>query len=81
MRCTKHRQSSDVFRVSFIALLACAMTGCASPQEIQQVNQQRCISYGFHQATNDFAQCMQRESLAMRYLGGEPIPHYTYSWW
>ena len=74
-----HRKLSNAFRTSFVlTVLACGITGCVTPQEVQQANERQCASYGFQRATNDFAQCMQRESLAERYLPGEPRPFY---WW
>jgi hypothetical protein len=80
MRGLLHGKLRNAFQISSIlALLACAITGCATAQEIQQANERQCLSYGFHQATNDFAQCMQRESLAERYLPGDPHPYYY--WW
>jgi hypothetical protein len=75
-----HRKLNKACRTrSMLALLACAITGCATAQEVQQANERQCLSYGFRQATSDFAQCMQRESLAERYLPGGPHPYYL--WW
>jgi len=78
----RKRKLYEFFRTSFIfAVLASVISGCVTPQDVHQANERQCLSYGFRQATNDFAQCMQRESLAERYSWGDSHSTYIYPWW
>ncbi|HUK60112.1 MAG TPA: hypothetical protein VLV50_12850 [Stellaceae bacterium] len=51
----------------FPALLAIALAGCVSAEELRQADEARCAGYGFQLGTPDFAACLQREDLARRY--------------
>ena len=41
---------------------------CVSPEELRHEDEATCAGYGFHVGTDAFATCLQRESLARRYL-------------
>jgi hypothetical protein len=52
------------------ALLALALVGlcsCASAKELRARDQAACAGYGFQPGTLQFAECLQRESLARNY--------------
>ncbi len=53
-----------------LAILSAAMltglAGCVSPEELRRQDEAACASYGFKPDTNEFATCLQRESLARR---------------
>lgn len=54
-----------------LVLIAMALTaglgGCVSAQQLRQQDVAACQSYGFHEGTDAFAACLQRENLARRY--------------
>jgi hypothetical protein len=51
-----------------LAICALALTAsCVSPEELHREDEAACTGYGFKPGTNDFANCLQRESLARRY--------------
>jgi hypothetical protein len=63
------------------ALAICALAlaaSCVSPEELRREDETRCAGYGFKPVTNDFANCLQRESLARLY--GTPLPPYWGYW-
>jgi hypothetical protein len=45
---------------------------CVSPEEFRREDEAACAGYGFHAGTDAFASCLQKESLARRYLGAPP---------
>ena len=68
-------------RPLFPALIAVLLLGgCATPQELRQGDEAQCQGYGFKPGTNDFALCLQRESLARRYAVPAP-PYWGPGWW
>jgi hypothetical protein len=48
-------------------LALASLAGCVSPEELRREDEAACASFGFQPGTNDFAACLQRESLARRY--------------
>jgi hypothetical protein len=48
------------------------LTGCASPEEIRAGDEAACSGYGFQPNTPDFANCLQRQSLARQYAPPPP---------
>jgi hypothetical protein len=57
-------------RSAALALLGLALTGlcaCASPEELRAQDEAACSGYGFQPGTPQFAECLQRESLARNY--------------
>lgn len=50
-----------------LALALAGLTACVSPEELRREDEAACASFGFKPGTNDFAGCLQRESLARRY--------------
>ncbi len=52
--------------------------GCASPEELRLRDEAVCTGYGFHPGTDDFAACLQRESLARRYAASPSAPYWPY---
>jgi hypothetical protein len=67
-----------ISRWLLLVFVATALAGCVSAEELHRQDQAACASYGFHPGTNDFAACMQRESLARRYQPPPPPPPV---WW
>lgn len=57
-----------------VAIVLAPLAGCVSEAELRQADAARCASYGFKPGTNDFAACLQRESLARRY----PPPYWDW---
>jgi hypothetical protein len=43
------------------------LTGCTTEAELRKRDEAACISYGFQRSTIEFANCLQRESIARRY--------------
>ena len=65
------------------ALAICALAlaaSCVSPEELRREDETRCAGYGFKPVTNDFANCLQRESLARLY-GTPPPPAPYWGYW
>jgi hypothetical protein len=56
-------------RTSWFALAACALVtaSCVSDEELRREDEANCAAYGFQTGTLNFANCLQRESLARRY--------------
>ena len=54
---------------------------CVSPEELRRENEATCAGYGFHVGTEAFATCLQRESLARRYLALPPTPYWGWGYW
>jgi hypothetical protein len=53
-----------------VALFGLALVGlcsCASPEELRAQDEAACAGYGFQPGTLQFAECLQRESLARNY--------------
>jgi hypothetical protein len=65
--------------LSAICALALAAS-CVSPEELRRADEAACTGYGFKPGTNDFPNCLQRESLARRYAipPAPPPPYWTY---
>ena len=65
-------------------LTAAALLGlasCASPEQLRAEDDAACASYGFPRGTSDFANCMQRESLARRYSPWLGPPPFGFGWY
>lgn len=58
-------------RVVCALALVASLSACVSPEELRRQDEAACVSYGFKPATDAFAACLQRESLARRYA--EPV--------
>ena len=58
--------STIVSRLAVLAVVALAVTGCQSAQEVRAANESRCLSYGFRPRTDAFAECLQRIDLDRR---------------
>jgi hypothetical protein len=66
--------------------LALALAGCAlalagsrvSPEGLRREDEARCAGYGFQTGTPEFANCLQRESLARLYAAPPPAPYWGY---
>ena len=67
------RSSALVVTIGALALTA----SCVSPEELRREDEATCTSYGFKPATDAFANCLQRESLARRYAVTPP-PYWPY---
>ena len=63
-----------------IYLLA-LVASCVSPEELRREDEATCAAYGFHPGTDAFANCLQRESLARRYLTLPPPPYGGWGYW
>jgi hypothetical protein len=61
-------------------LLLLGLLACASPEELRTEDEATCAGYGFPRGTIDFANCMQRESLARRYGPWLGPPSFAYGW-
>ena len=61
-------------------LLVLVLFACASPDELRIEDAAICAGYGFPRGTIDFANCMQRESLARRYGPWLGPPSFAYGW-
>ena len=58
----------------------CALVGgCVSLEELRAQDEAACTGYGFRPGTDDFATCLQRESLARRYASPPPV-YYWPNW-
>jgi len=72
-----------VRRSSGFALAVCAvalaLASCVTPEELRRQDEATCAGYGFHPGTNDFATCLQKESLARRY--SVPPPYWGWGYW
>lgn len=53
--------------LAILLVLTAGLAGCASPEQLRAADEAACTSFGFQQGTPDFANCLQRESLARRY--------------
>ena len=53
---------------------------CVSPEELRHEDEATCGGYGFHVGTDAFATCLQRESLARRYLALLPTPYWGWGY-
>jgi hypothetical protein len=56
-----------LFALMTAGLALLSLAACVSPEELRRQDEAACVSYGFQAGTNDFAACLQRESLARRY--------------
>jgi hypothetical protein len=50
-----------------LGLALASLAACVSPEELRREDEAACMSFGFQPGTNEFAACLQRESLARRY--------------
>jgi hypothetical protein len=50
------------------------LASCASPEQITQMNEEQCASYGLERGTTDFAACMTREELGNQYFHSYMLP-------
>jgi hypothetical protein len=51
----------------FLLVMLASLAACVSPEELRRRDEAVCAGYGFQPGTNDFAACLQRESLARRF--------------
>jgi len=72
----------------FGGLAGLMVAGCQSAEALRARDTARCEAYGFEQGSNEFAGCLQRESLARRYGYNAPAwlpypPGYGWGrmWW
>jgi len=63
-----------VLAICAFAFAAC----CVSPEELRREDEAACTGYGFKAGTNEFGNCLQRESLARRYAHAPPPPYWAY---
>jgi len=71
-------------RIALKILAGLMLTGllaCASPEELHGEDEAACAGYGFQHGTADFANCMQRESLARRYGPWLGPPSFAFGWY
>jgi hypothetical protein len=54
------------------------LAGCASPEQLTQMNQEKCTSYGLEPGTTDFTACMTREDLGVEYFDSYMLPSVTH---
>jgi hypothetical protein len=54
------------------------LASCAAPEQITQVNEEQCASYGLQPGTTDFSACMTREELGVRYFDSYVHPALPY---
>jgi hypothetical protein len=62
-------------------ICAVALVSCVSPEELRREDEATCAGYDFHPGTDAFATCLQRESLARRYLTPPPPPYWGWGYW
>jgi hypothetical protein len=67
------RMRHHLFLGIALGLALASLAACVSPEELRHEDEAACASFGFQPGTNDFAACLQRESLARRY---ELTPQY-----
>ena len=70
--------------ISRFVLPICALAfaaSCVSPEELRREDEAACAGYGFHVGTDAFATCLQRESLARRYIALPPTPYWGWGYW
>lgn len=53
--------------VALVGLALVGLCSCASPEELRARDEAACTGYGFQPRTPQFAECLQRESLARGY--------------
>nr|WP_242223738.1 hypothetical protein [Shinella zoogloeoides] len=53
-------------RLAVLAIVALAVTGCQTAEEVRAADESRCLSYGFRPRTDAFAECLQRIDLDRR---------------
>ncbi len=77
--CAKRRKNSNarLLALAVMAALLPLLDGCVSPEELRRQDEATCAGYGFRPGTNEFAACLQRESLARRYAV-PPLPYGPY---
>jgi hypothetical protein len=67
--------------VALALALPLALASCVSPEELRREDETTCVGYGFHPATDAFAACLQRESLARRYAAWSTVPPPYWGYW
>jgi hypothetical protein len=67
-----------LFRALVAASLMALLASCASEEDFRRADEASCATYGFAPATDAFAACLQRESLARRY---GRLPAGLYGWY
>ena len=53
-------------KLSALVVIALAITGCQTAEEVRMADENRCASYGFRPRTDAFAECLQRIDLDRR---------------
>jgi hypothetical protein len=70
------------FGFAWVALaVTLALAACVSPEELRREDKATCTGFGFHPATDAFASCLQKESLARRYLAAPEGPYWGWGYW
>ena len=69
-----------LFRSSAALHALASLAACVSPEELRREDEAACVGYGFQPGTNDFAACLQRESLARRYQLTPDYPGWGPGW-
>jgi hypothetical protein len=70
--------NSGLRPILLVCALALVLASCVSPEELRREDEATCTGYGFHAGTDAFAGCLQKESLARRYLSAPPPPYWGY---
>jgi hypothetical protein len=50
------------------------LASCSTPEQITQVNEEQCTSYGLQAGTTDFLACLTRQDLGERYFRSYVLP-------
>jgi len=66
-------------RLAFAISAVAFASSCVSPQELRREDDAACAGYGFAPGTDAFASCLQRESLARRFLTAPP--YWGWGYW
>ena len=66
---------------SVVLALILPLASCMSPEELRREDEASCAGYGFHPNTDAFASCLQKESLARRYLGPPTGAYWGLGYW
>jgi hypothetical protein len=73
-------------RTLAFALAICPLAlaaSCVSPEELRREDEAACTGYGFKLGTNDFTNCLQRESFTRRYATppAPAPPYWAWGYW
>ena len=51
-------------KIAGLIVVALALSGCASPQQLAAADNAQCVNYGFQPGTEGYAGCRQRLDMA-----------------